>query len=288
MNNNLLDMISYSTLINPNIEIRIHTNGSLRNKAWWKKLAQSLPKKHAVIFAIDGLEDTHSIYRIGTDFNKIIDNAREFILNGGIAEWAYLRFKHNEHQVDQAKQLASSIGFKTFVMKDSSRFLIEPKFPVVDAQGQTTYNLQPSQFSEIKFIDRKVIENYKQVVKSAEIDCHALNTKEIYITAQGLVFPCCWLGMTPYLPIDHETDLVSIRKEILKQYYELVDRLGGEAALNAELHSIKDIIDSEAYQSVWTEYWTTNKLITCARSCGKLPEVFSTPNQQFISFDKLS
>jgi hypothetical protein len=247
-----------------------------------------MPDNHSVIFAIDGLADTHSLYRIGTDFNKIIDNAKTFISAGGKAEWAYIRFLHNEHQVNEAKLLASDIGFQTFVMKDSSRWVGGTQFPVYNNNNEITHYLEPSQYSEIKFIDKSVIDNYKQVVASTKIDCYSLKSKEIYITAQGLVFPCCWLGMIPYASIDHEAELAGIRREILKQYHELVESLGGNDAINAEQRSIKDIINSDAYQTVWNEYWTTNKLITCARSSGVMPDVFSTPKQQDITVDKLS
>ena len=102
LNNDLIDMIEYTVSVNPNIDIRIHTNGSLRSKDWWRKLALVMPKNHSVIFAIDGLSQTHSLYRIGTDYHQILRNATSFIQAGGIAEWAFIRFKHNEHEVDAA------------------------------------------------------------------------------------------------------------------------------------------------------------------------------------------
>ena len=75
INNDLIDMCSYSRDINPNLNIRLHTNGGARNTDWWKKLAKAMPKYHNVIFAIDGLADTHSLYRVGTSFNKVLENA---------------------------------------------------------------------------------------------------------------------------------------------------------------------------------------------------------------------
>lgn len=282
LNNNLIEMVKYTVEIKENIEIRIHTNGSLRNKSWWIELAKSLPKNHRVIFGIDGLQDTHSIYRIGTDFNKIIENAKAFIDAGGKAEWAYIRFKHNEHQVETAKQLANDLGFIEFTMKDSSRFLVEPKFPVYNNNRETVYNLEPSQYSEIKFIDRKVINNYKDIVAKTKINCFAIKHKEIYITAQGTVFPCCWLPQIIYQAQDEISEMLPIRNEILKQYHQLVESLGGIDNINAETKSIKDIIDSIEYQTVWDYYWNENKLITCVRSCGVMPEIFSTPRDQFV------
>jgi len=287
LNSDLLEMVQYSTATNPNIELRIHTNGSLRNKKWWAELAKALPAKHRVIFAIDGLEDTQSIYRIGTDYNKIIENATAFISAGGRAEWAYIRFKHNEHQVDIAKDQAALLGFEEFTMKDSSRFLLDAKFPVYNKNRETIYYLEPSQQSVIKFIDKKVIDQYKAIVKEAKIDCYALRQREVYINAQGHVFPCCWLSMIPYQAVDESKELFHVRSEILKQYHELVESLGSLDALDAGCRSIKDIIDSVAYQTVWDSYWNENKLITCVRTCGVMPDVFSTPQDQFVSTTEL-
>lgn len=288
LNNDLLEMISYSTSVNKELEIRIHTNGSLRGKSWWRQLAEVLPKNHKVIFAIDGLADTHSIYRIGTSYEKIIENAEEFINAGGIAEWAFIRFKHNEEQVNEAKQIAQKIGFQEFTMKDSSRFLLDAKFPVYDKNRQTVNYLEPSQYSEIKFIDKSVLSNYKEILQNTKVDCYAIRQREIYINAQGHLFPCCWLAMIPYQAKDELSELHTIRSEILSQYYDLIDSFGGIESLNVETRTVKEIIDSKEYQTLWDEYWNNKKLITCVRTCGVAPEIFSTPKDQFITHEELN
>lgn len=287
LNKDLIEMIEYTASVKKTISIRVHTNGSLRSTDWWKSLAKAMPKDHMVIFALDGLEDTHSIYRIGTSYDKIIENATAFIQSGGLAEWAYIRFKHNEHQVEEAKQRAYKLGFKEFVMKDSSRFVLDTKFPVLDKNGKEIYNLEPSQYTEIKFIDKKVIDNYKTIVRESKINCHAVNTKEIYITAQGHLFPCCWLAMIPYQSDDRDTRVLGIRKEIREQYAQLINSLGGYENIDPEKKSIQEIINSVEYQTVWDRYWNTDKLIMCARICGVAPNLYSTPNDQFRTREKL-
>lgn len=286
LNNDLLAMCEYSAQTSPNVQIRIHTNGSLRSKEWWEQLARALPKQHCVIFAIDGLEDTNHLYRIGTNFNKIIENAQAFISAGGNAEWAFIRFKHNEHQVARAKQLAEVYGFKTFTMKDSSRFLMESKYPVYAKDGSTTHYLEPAGVSEIKFIDKKLIDNYRNVVKQVDIKCQAIEIKEIYIDAFKNVFPCCFIAMIPYIPLNTDAAIVPIREDILQQYKSLVADLGGIDALNATKVSVKDIINSSAYQSVWQRYWDAKGLITCARTCG-VTTAYSTPKDQFVAVNSL-
>ena len=287
LNNELLEMVEYTTSIRQDFNIRIHTNGSLRNTEWWANLAKVMPNNHRVIFAIDGLEDTQAIYRIGTSYEKIIENAKAFINAGGRAEWAFIRFKHNEHQVDEARQRAIDIGFEHFTMKDSSRWLMEPKFKVLDKQGNVDYHLEPSQYSTIKIIDNDIIKNYKTILEKTEINCYAKHTKEVYIDAYGHVFPCCWLAMIPYHPKDLEHELHEIREAIYAEYFDLVNALGGIDALDGKKKPLKDIINSDEYQNVWNSYWTDKKLITCGRTCGVQPELFSTPQDQFTSREEL-
>ena len=286
LNNDLPDMCEYSVKVAPNTGIRIHTNGGGRSTQWWANLAKVLPKNHSVIFAIDGLTGTHELYRIGTTFEKVITNASAFINAGGHAEWAFIRFKHNEHQVEECRQLAAKLKFATFTMKDSSRFLLDKRFAVYNKQDQITHYMEPSEYSEIKFIDRKAISNYKSIVANTEIRCQALDFKEVYIDAFGRVFPCCYLAMIPYIPLDTEFEITAIRHEILKEYNALVADLGGIDALDGRLHSVKNIVDSTPYQTVWHKYWNEEKLITCTRSCGVTAD-FSNPRDQFTSVESL-
>jgi MoaA/NifB/PqqE/SkfB family radical SAM enzyme len=282
INNDLTEMCSYATDVNPSLEIRIHTNGGARSKDWWKKLAKVLPNKHCVIFAIDGLADTHSLYRIGTDFNKVLENAKAFINAGGTAEWAFIKFKHNEHQQLACEALATEHGFARFTCKDSARFVATNKFEVLDKKGQLEYYLEPPTGSNITLITQDVIDNYKDIVDASEIDCIVLKQKEIYITAQRNIMPCCFLASTPYNYI-HPNDLAKdIRQKIKSQHSSLITDLGNTNALD---HSIKDIIDSNSWQTVWHKYWNTHKLITCARTCGV--NKLSKPKDQFIQGENL-
>lgn len=279
LNNNLIEMVEYAVAYKPSIEIRIHTNGSLRSTEWWQKIAQVLPKEHVVIFAVDGLEDTHSLYRIGTDYQQIIRNAKAFISAGGVAEWAFIRFKHNAHQVEIAKKTATQLGFKRFVVKDSSRFVIDKKFPVLGKDGRITHYLEPSSESKIVFVDRKIINQYKQMVEESTINCYAQNSKEIYIDAYGRLFPCCWLASTPYNYTEPGSDILVVRNEMYDQYDSMIADFGGIDNIDTKHHSIKSIINSNVYQTVWEGYWTNPKMVTCARACGT--NKLSKPIDQF-------
>jgi len=277
INDNLIEMIKYSVDVNSKLNIRIHTNGSARTKKWWGELALALPQTHKVIFAIDGLEDTHSLYRIGTSFEKIIENAKAFIEAGGIAEWCFIKFKYNEHQVDEAKTRASKLGFNLFTEKNSSRFIGEPEFDVYDKNGNTLYSLQQPSNSNTDFIPKEVVDNYKSYFQNAEIDCYVKKTREIYIDAQKNVFPCCFLASAPYVYSPKDDIVREYRKDVLRQYKDLRKTLGNT---NAVQRTLKSIINSNEWQTAWESYWGEKKLLTCARTCGKNNNL-SKPKDQF-------
>lgn len=277
LNNDLIDMCQYSKDISPNTSVVIHTNGGARNTEWWTQLAATLPKNHRVVFALDGLADTHHIYRIGTKFEDVIKNAKAFIHAGGNAEWVFIKFKHNEHQVEQAQLLSKNIGFQQFTLKNSNRFMLEPSVKVVDRKGNTTHYIEPATDVPLKFIDKKIINAYKEIVSRSIISCKSKHEKEIYIDVYGEVLPCCWLAIVPYSYINPD-DALEVRIEMLAQHHELVNSLND---INAFTKSVKDIIESNEYQTAWDDYWTTNKLIVCARTCS-INTDFAKPGDQIV------
>lgn len=277
INNDLLEMVEYSAKTNPHVYIRIHTNGSARTEEWWAKLAKVMPKTHNVIFAIDGLEDTHSIYRIGTKYETIMRNAKAFINSGGSAEWAFIKFKHNEHQIEKARKLAKKHGFSRFTYKDSSRFVATDKFEVYDKQGNVDYYLEPPTGSSNTYITKEVMDNYKDIVAASEIDCYVKRTKEIYIDAYKNILPCCFLASVPFNYSGLNDIARNIKTEIEDQYKNLILDLGNTNGLK---HSIKEVIDSTEWQTVWDKYWNEQKLIICARTCGK--NTLTKPAEQIV------
>lgn len=287
MNNDLLRMCLFIKDNSPNIEVRIHTNGGARTTSWWKELFHCLPTNHTVVFAIDGLEDTHHIYRIGTTYDSVINNAKAFIEEGGIADWAFIKFKHNEHQALEAEARSKKIGFKRFTVKNTTRFVGSDRFNVVNEKGDTIYYLEPPTDNKVSLIKADNIINYEKILKQSEINCYVLDAKEIYIDAHKNVFPCCFLASAPYnySPKNSHLDVIQtyvndFYDKTLEQYYDLTNALGGIERLSALKYSIKEIINDDRWQRVWGEYWSSKKLYTCARVCGKTG--FSKPKDQFV------
>lgn len=191
-----LEIVEYFREHSKHLIITINTNGSARNNEFWTRLAKSDP---AVYFALDGLEDTHSLYRIDTSFRTIIKNASTYISAGGNAIWKMIKFDHNKHQIDECRSLAKSLGFKSFELMDHGR----DSGSVFNKKGEYQYTLGTATLIETPV---QVIENNKSgnqlklhynIKKADKIDCYSKKKKSIYISADGDVFPCCYLGFYP-------------------------------------------------------------------------------------------
>lgn len=165
------ELYQYFRQINPSIELGLNTNGGVRNTQWWSELGALFSQgRNYAVFSIDGLKDTNHIYRIGVDFDKVIENARAFIAAGGNASWEMLVFKHNEHQVEECRQMAKDLGFNHFSVKVTRRPLKN--------------NLElPIHFSKPK-----------SITNPSKIDCMVMKDNSIYMSYTGAISPCCWIG----------------------------------------------------------------------------------------------
>lgn len=287
-NKDLPSMLEYIKKHNEHARVNLYTNGSLRSTEWWKELVTVLPTNHNVVFGIDGLEDTHSLYRVGTDFDKIIDNAYDFIQAGGTAEWAFLRFKHNQHQVAAAQELANELGFKKFTAKNTRRFT-KNKFPVVNRQGTVTHLLEQPTDTVIEIVDKRLLDStYPEWATTKDIHCGVQKEKDVYIDANYTVMPCCFLSSFMYTSYDKsilekynlydDTSVNDMGLKIKTQVWELVNELGGLAALDAR-QGLQSIIDSPQWQSIWQDKWNNNGSLTCGLLCSSASPFISLAEQ---------
>lgn len=260
----LVAICRYFKYANPSLELELHTNGGLRSSAVWLQLAKLID---CAVFAIDGLEDTNHIYRQHTIWSNIMNNAHTFISNGGKAEWHFLIFKHNEHQIEDASKLAEHLGFSAFRTKRTGRFVkngkLLPYFPILNSEGIETGKLEMPSVANSNAVAQEIDpEDYAQALYSADIHCLVAESKSIYVSARGHIFPCCWLGQI--VPVNR----MSSKKE---QILALIDRNGGLESINAKTNSIESIIKSNLFQKSIPEGWNKNvdRLKICANQCGK-------------------
>jgi MoaA/NifB/PqqE/SkfB family radical SAM enzyme len=189
-------------LVNHGVKVSINTNGSLRNAAWWRRLAQP---GVTVGFALDGLADTHSLYRQDTDWHRVIANAREFISAGGQAKWRFVPFDHNQHQEAECRQLARDMGFVEFENIYDGR----DSGPVFSRSGEYSHqigqdfgpghhipHIKDLLQNHITWFDPRTVQSHKDTPE-LKLRCQHKIKQEIYIAADGTVYPCCYLGFYP-------------------------------------------------------------------------------------------
>ena len=171
MNKQFREIISY--VKSRGTRLLIHTNGGIHNKDYWNDVGNILTKNDIINFDLDGLQDTHSIYRINTQFDKVLANAKAVIDSSAAqVHWKYIVFEHNKHQVEEARKIAKQTGFTTFSTVKTSRDVFAPK------SGQ--------------FIHSKKTREYEEAER--KIHCVWGEWGKWYISPNGLVCRCCWTG----------------------------------------------------------------------------------------------
>ena len=171
MNKQFREIISY--VKSRGTRLLIHTNGGIHNKDYWTDVGNILTKDDIINFDLDGLQDTHHIYRINTEFDKVLANAKVVIDSSDAqVHWKYIVFEHNKHQVEEARKIAKQTGFTTFSTVKTSRDVFAPK------TGQ--------------FVHSKKTREYEEAER--KIHCVWGDWGKWYISPNGLVFRCCWTG----------------------------------------------------------------------------------------------
>ena len=274
-----IEVFRYLREHGPKLNLCLHSNGSARRPEWWRELAGIMKQgPHYLRFGIDGLEDTNHLYRRGTDWKTVMRSAEAFIEAGGRAEWDFLVFRHNEHQVEEARKLAENMGFKEFFVRKTGRFLdageLETSdcFEVLDKKGSFEYFLeqpinpdhQNPAFGNLEVVKKRYGE-YQTYLDKVDIDCKVAGPKrKMYLSAQGYALPCCWLGA---VFSESSTDE-------RRQFADLLQAYGGIAAVDARKHGLKTVIEGPLFQQAIPASWdqtsiADGKLAICARTCGK-------------------
>lgn len=283
----LIDIVAYIRSTSPNCVITMYTNGGMRLPKWWELLAQSLGKPARVVFAIDGLAETNHIYRRHVNFHKVIENARAFINAGGEARWEFLAFRHNEHEIEEARKLSEEIGFCEFSVKKTARFL-EPtyeyipefqqhddlnKFPIYTAGAVVGY-LEPPQGSalvnETVLHFTKLLNHYGSLdalFSATPINCRVMDTQSVFVGAQGYVFPCCWTYVQATRPT-----LFGFPTNADRQVHDLVQTTGGFERIDARCVPLRAAVESPLFQAIESSWScssiTEGRMKVCARACG--------------------
>ena len=248
----------------------LFTNGSLQGPDWWRELAKVLNgQEDKIAFSIDGLQDTNSLYRVNASWEKVMENCQAFISAGGNARWDWLMFSHNEHQVEEARELSRKIGFSQFNVKATARFVTdksyksgksEDKIKTRAGELQAGANKNLKDFNSI--INR--FGSWKTYVNQTSINCKYQYLGALYLDFESELWPCCWTGAPKYFVRPNS------QREQLDQLFERYGR--GFNSLKRK--SLDEILHHPWFQSELIESWSGTmddanpKLMACGRTCG--------------------
>jgi len=261
--------------------IRIATNGSMRTPNWWRNLATTAKGKVSVIFSIDGLANTNHIYRAGSQYSKIIENAQAFIEAGGHAEWAFIEFKHNYHQIEEAEHIAKELGFNKFTVKYTARFADQNQKSQETRKGLVVEDKSNNQNVKDKEEIKQKYNSFDEYVEKTTISCKYQKDKTIFVDMKMKLWPCCWLGAPEYF---HKPTTQT-------KSFEHLFKLYGNDFNDMRKHGWK-VFEHEFFQTYLDRSWNNQddkfkRIYTCGRTCGDKFE-FSSGHGKNIKSEALN
>jgi MoaA/NifB/PqqE/SkfB family radical SAM enzyme len=269
---------------NPTLWLYIHTNGGVHNVDYWSEIAKILNGYGQIDFGIDGLEDTLSIYRKNVKYQKVIQNAKSFINAGGRAQWNFIVFKHNEHQIEKVKELAKELGFYNVLIRNTGRFFNHktleemPSWEVNKGiKLETPTNIKYKNHSMVILPDlKKQFNDMTDYFNTTEISCDALIGNKVTINCEGLVLPCNFFNHNLYdarfyddsiLPSANSLSFINGKNQITS----IIEHFGKDN-LNIHHHSLEKIFENPFWDYVinsWKKELKDGRIFECAMTCGK-------------------
>ncbi len=183
LNTDFLEMVSYAS--SKKIYTATSTNGHYLTDENARKTVESGLDR--LIISIDGTtQDVYKKYRVGGNIDKVLEGAKNIVkwkkeLNSKtpFVFFQFLVVKHNEHQIEEIKQLAKEIGvdevrFKTAQVYDYEN---DPNQLIPTIEKYSRYKKNKSG----TFIPKNKLANRCWKLWHANV-----------ITWDGLVVPCCF------------------------------------------------------------------------------------------------
>lgn len=282
---------------NENINrIDVNTNGGGLSSNFWKWLGGITKKQILVIFAVDGFEDTHSLYRRNTRFEIVIKNLTTYIKAGGNANVAININGNNEHEIEDLKIYLKKLGVTNIFTRYNERFntdyiVLRDKdykedqilysaekrysfIPHITAnelrtqwkKHQNTFPID-NFYNSFFVMKKKKNERFKKD-KFYNIQCQALggdgmiNLPNFYMSADGRIWECC------YLEIDYLMYALfgKYSSFIDKYYYEIKDN---ENFNSLHHYSGEEILKLDCFSKL-RERWKSNRCLEiCSIKCAR-------------------
>ncbi|MDP6552311.1 MAG: hypothetical protein QGH58_00700 [Arenicellales bacterium] len=240
------------------IKVVLSSNGGLRSASWWRSLGELFTENDSLVeFHIDGLKDTNHLYRVNTRFGKIMENATAYLASGAAAEWHFIAFRHNEHQIADALEISRKMGFSRFRVIHTIRFGKENRFCYEMPDGSLR-ELNPADPSLVRATNTAESEGTGAQARtpqatSGAVQCKSARQNRPYIVATGAVSACCWIEGS----------------EDERQMYALAG-ISHEPEHNIRNRPLEEILLEEPYRTIYPRAWSEGANPVCVRKCAKM------------------
>jgi|TARA_B100001094_G_scaffold79869_1_gene76141 MoaA/NifB/PqqE/SkfB family radical SAM enzyme len=269
--------------------VQLNTNGGLRNPKFFRKLGNlfknsvhnhsKIDTYRYIVFSIDGLEDTNHLYRRNVVWKKLEANLAACAETGANIHWDFLRFKHNNHQIDEARLLAEKYGVSLML---KNPFGVENfAMPVLDKNFELEYYLEhhekelPKMPAGGKFVGKPspLPKKSVELKKDECIRCYSFDKlesdpnvamQELYVSAQGKVYPCCLVGNAA-----NGAAYKSSVSELHDQYKHLREKN------NLHYFSLEQIINHTNSLQMFASKFDYNPFHFCYENCKKSQRRFA-------------
>lgn len=271
-NSQFLEIVSYLKKTKPDLSLWIVTNGSHKNKSWWKNLSSILNSYDALSFSIDGWDQqSNEMYRKNSDFHSIVQGVQEMTKSAAYIRWSTIIFKFNVNELEKIRDLAKSLGADDFTLVKSTKFGAPwvnqgeedtlkpgPEFISNSSLYEKTHTFFSKKSIARNDILRKISSREKEqatIYKNSNIlpRCQ-IGGWSWYIDASAIIYPCSWVSH-PYDMSDGD----SLRNLLLTQ----------KSRFDLSQRSLEDILND----SIWSELtraWKEGSPIfgECQLKCG--------------------
>jgi MoaA/NifB/PqqE/SkfB family radical SAM enzyme len=255
----LIEIVEHLT--DRGVRLAVSTNGGLRPPRWWTRLGQMMKRTGSRLeLHVDGLADTNHLYRVNTRFDRIMENARAYIATGARAEWHFIIFRHNQHQIEEAFRLSRQMGFAQFTLIDTVRFgsrqSVEYVLPNAERRRLELPTVRARQFRRsgegITFVHDPDAGTPAAGRAGGRVDCKSAAFNRPYISAHGQVSACCWMTGS---------------KE--EEAFLAAHSLGPER-YNIRTRPLEEILLDEPFASLYARAWAADTLAICRHKCGRM------------------
>ena len=114
--------------------------------------------------------------------------------------------------------------------------------------------------------EKGIVEKFgsmNEYLNKTEVSCKTQYERSIYISSEGLVFPCCWTANQLY---------IWYKKPGSTQVEQIINSNGGRTTLELDRNNLSGIISSKVFRAI-EESWKCSsveegKIAVCAKTCG--------------------